>query len=469
MNLTVKGVAKILRADTSGPPFALFPPVSIDTRTIKPGEIFWALKGPNFDGHDYVKAALDKQAAGAVVKSSWRGVNPQDYPDKIFLTVSDTQEALTKLAGWWRCLMEIPVIAITGSIGKTTTKEWASVLLGKKYRVFKTPGNRNNVIGLPLALLNLAIYHQIAIVEMGANHENEISELCRIAAPTHGLITKIAPVHLEGFRDIDGVIRAKKELYDYVREYGKILAPAHDPVIMRMVEGQKVIGFGIGAPPPGIEFEQYIQVNLVGHSPKGQPILGMEDKQATLNVVGDLWIPAAVAAVAIARTFDVSTRDIIAGLSEMEAGWGRLKSFDIKGMEIWDDTYNSNPESLKAAIELLVSRPARRRILVMGDMLELGADEEKLHRDIGAFLNDHPVDLIMTYGRRAYWIADCISSDRKKVVESFTEQDALAARLKDILKSGDAALFKASRGMFLEQVLIRLFPEIEEYYKEIEH
>jgi len=469
MNLTVIEVAKILRADLSGPGFKLFPTVSIDTRIIRPGEIFWALKGPHFDGHDFVDAALKSGVAGAVVSTGWHGSYAGSSPETIFLRVNDTEKALVKLASWWRKRTEIPVVAITGSIGKTTTKEWASVLLAKKYRVFKTPGNRNNLIGLPLALLDLAIYHQIAVIEMGANHQNEISKLCRIAAPTHGLITRIAPVHLEGFGDINGVIRAKRELYDYLRQKGKILAPAHDPVVMGLTGGAKVIGFGIGAPPPGIEFENYFRVDVVGHSPGGQPILEVENQQVALNVIGDLWIPSAVAAAAIARTFEVPVKDVVSGLAEVEPEWGRLKSFHIEGVEVWDDTYNSNPESLRAAVDVLLSRPAKRHILVVGDMLELGSDEEKLHREIGTFLTDRLFDMLFTVGKRAAWIGENVPAGLKKIIESYPDNPALTKRLTGLFKAGDAVLFKASRGVAMEQVLVKLFPEIEQYYKSHRH
>jgi len=465
MNLTVIEVAKILRADLTGPGFKLFPRVSIDTRTIRPGEIFWALKGPNFDGHDFVDAALKSGAVGAVVSAGWRGSQTMGSPETIFLRVADTEKAVVKLASWWRRRADIPVVAITGSIGKTTTKEWAAELLAKKYRVFKTPGNKNNLIGLPLAMLDLAMYHQIAVVEMGANHQNEISRLCKIAAPTHGLITRIAPVHLEGFGSIEGVIRAKGELYDYLKQKGKILAPVHDSVVMGLTVGAKVIGFGIGAPPKGVELDKYFRVDMVGHTNSGNPIVEIENQQVTLNVVGDLWIPSAVAAAAIARTFNVPVKDVVSGLAELEPAWGRLKSFHIEGVEVWDDTYNSNPESLKAAIDLLLSRPAQRHILVVGDMLELGSDEEMLHRQIGSYLSDRPFHMLFAIGKRAAWIADNVTTDPGKTIESYPDLKTLIKRLTRLFKPGDAVLFKASRGVTLEQVLVKLFPEIEQYYR----
>ena len=462
-------VAKVLRAELTGAGAQPFPAISIDTRTLKPGDIFWALKGPNFDGHDFVEVALKKQASGAVVNLEWYRKHSVDSKDKIFLEVDDTGTALTRLAAWWRKRMNIPVVAITGSIGKTTTKDWAAAILSKRYRVFKTPGNRNNLVGLPLAMIDLALYHQIAVMEMGANHEGEIAQLCRIVAPTHGLITRIAPVHLEGFGDIGGVIRAKSELYKYLEADGEILAPAHDPVVMNLVKGKEIIGFGLGDPPSDTTFKDYYRVDIIGHSKLGQPILKIEGHRATLKAVGDLWIPAAVAAAAIARTFEIPVRDIVEVLSEIEPGPGRLKSFNIDEIEIWDDTYNSNPESLKAAIELLCSRPAKRRILVVGDMMELGSTEEELHRNIGTFLQDRPVDALFTIGQRASWIAESIPKNTRIKIEIFQEHEPLIKHLKKLLKPGDAVLFKASRTIFLEQVVIALFPGIAKHYQGIEH
>ena len=283
VNLGVKDVAKILRAELSGPTNGMFPPVSIDSRTLKPGEIFWALKGPNFDAHDFVDNVLNRGASGAIVNQSWRGARAWESPDKILLEVEDTDSALVKLAIWWRERFDIPVIAITGSIGKTTTKDWAATLLSAKYEVFKTPGNRNNLIGLPLSLLDLDQFHQIAVMEMGANHIGEIAQLCQIAAPTIGMITKIAPAHLEGFGSRDGVVQAKKELYNYIGDKGKLLVPAQDQELLKLAEGKPIIGFGLGDPLNDANFEQYFGATLIGHSSIGQPIFEIEGHQVTLK------------------------------------------------------------------------------------------------------------------------------------------------------------------------------------------
>lgn len=461
MNLGVKDVAKILRAGLFGPGSGMFPRVSIDSRSLKSGEIFWALKGPNFDAHDFVDDAFGKGASGAVVDQSWRGARAWEDPDAILLEVEDTGAALIKLATWWRKRFDIPVVAITGSIGKTTTKDWAATLLGAKYEVFKTPGNRNNLIGLPLSLLDLDRFHQIAVVEMGANHIGEIADLCNIANPTVGMITKIAPAHLEGFGSRDGVVRAKKELYDYIGDRGTLLVPVHDQELLGMAEGKSIVGFGLGELPEGIEIEQYFGATVVGHSDIGQPILDIEGNQATLKIVGDLWLPSVIAAVAIARYFDVPLEDIVSGLRKLEPSPGRLRRYDISGIEVWDDTYNSNPESLKAAIELVRSRKANRKIIVLGDMYELGNSEEILHREIGDCLVEHPVDALFTYGDRAVWIGEQAARSNM-LVESYFDEKALAQRLGEFLKPGDAVLFKASRSMFLERVLHSLFPTIAE-------
>jgi UDP-N-acetylmuramoyl-tripeptide--D-alanyl-D-alanine ligase len=439
----------------------MFPRVSIDSRSLKPGEIFWALKGPNFDAHNFVDDALGKGASGAVVDQSWRGARVWDDSDSILLEVEDTGAALIKLATWWRERFDIPVVAITGSIGKTTTKDWAATLLGAKYEVFKTPGNRNNLIGLPLALLDLDRFHQIAVVEMGANHIGEIADLCDIADPTVGMITKIAPAHLEGFGSRDGVVKAKKELYDYIGDRGTLLVPVHDQELLELAEGKPIAGFGLGDLPEGVDVEQYFGATVVGHSDIGQPILDIEGQRAALQIVGDLWLPSVIAAVAVARYYDVSLEDIVSGLSKLEPSPGRLRRYDISGIEVWDDTYNSNPESLKAAIELVRSRKANRNIMVLGDMCELGDAEEELHGEIGDFLVEHPVDALFTYGNRAVWIGEPASKS-DMLVELYHDEKALAQRLGEYLKPGDAVLFKASRSMFLERVLYTLFPTIAE-------
>jgi UDP-N-acetylmuramoyl-tripeptide--D-alanyl-D-alanine ligase len=437
----------------------MFPRVSIDSRSLKPGEIFWALKGPNFDAHNFVDEALRKGASGVVVDQSWRGARVWDDSGAILMEVKDTGAALIKLAAWWRERFDIPVIAITGSIGKTTTKDWAATLLGAQYEVFKTPGNRNNLIGLPLSLLDLDRLHQIAVVEMGANHIGEIADLCHIADPAVGMITKIAPAHLEGFGSREGVVQAKKELYDYIGDRGKLLVPVHDQELLGLAEGKSIVGFGLGDPPEGVDVEQYFGATVVGHSDIGQPILDVEGHRATLQIVGDLWLPSVIAAIAVARYFEVPLEDIISGLSKLEPSPGRLRRYDISGIEVWDDTYNSNPESLKAAIELLRSRDAQRKIVVLGDMCELGDAEEELHREIGDFLVENPVDALFTYGDRANWIGEqAAKSDM--LVESYHVQKSLTEHLAEYLQPGDAVLFKASRSMFLERVLYDMFPTI---------
>jgi UDP-N-acetylmuramoyl-tripeptide--D-alanyl-D-alanine ligase len=469
MNLTIREIAQILRADVSGSEEQILSSVSIDTRTLKLGDIFWALKGINFDGHDFVVEAFRKGAIGAVVNQDWNEPAALSTSNTILIKVDDTNKSLKHLASWWRNRFEIPVIAITGSIGKTTTKDWLTEILATKYNVFKTPGNRNNLVGLPLALLDLESCHQIAVVEMGANHQGEIVELCRIAVPTHGLITCIAPVHLEGFGNLDGVKKTKGELCDYLRPKGTVFLPIHDPILRKLAKGNKIVGFGSSVQPSNLSMEQYIRINVVGHSALGQPILEIEGQKVTLKTIGDIWIPAATAAAAIAKYFEVPVEDIITCLADLDAGPGRLKSFSSMGMEIWDDTYNSNPESLKAAINLLVSRPANRHIAVIGDMLELGETEEQWHNDVGDYIKPKNLDAVFTYGPRAAWIAQGIDTNSKITVESFQDQKPLTERLKKFLKPGDAVLFKASRAMFLERVLCQLFPEIADYYKHLPH
>jgi UDP-N-acetylmuramoyl-tripeptide--D-alanyl-D-alanine ligase len=420
--------------------------VSTDTRTIRAGQLFVALRGPNFDAHQFVGAAASAGAAAAVVEIETAAHLP-------FLRVSDTRVALGTLASAWRQEFSLPLVAVTGSNGKTTVKEMIASILAQCGPVLATKGNRNNDIGVPLTLFNLGAEHRSAVIEMGANHPGEIARLCAIAKPTIAVITLCAPAHLEGFGSIEGVARAKGEIVAGLPADGVAVLNADDPYLdlWRTLAGRRrVITFGLSA---GADFSARLHNNGDPAHNKFTLVTRSGEIEVDLALPGRHNVMNALAAVACAYATGADLDAIRAGLSAMQAVKGRLVSKSgISGARIIDDTYNANPASLRAAIDVLVKYPGQHW-LVLGDMGELGADAQTLHHEAGIEAQARGVHRLFATGP----LSRATIAAFGKGSEHFTDTDALVSKLRKELIGHSAAgvtvLVKGSRAMQLERVV----------------
>ncbi|TAE13246.1 MAG: UDP-N-acetylmuramoyl-tripeptide--D-alanyl-D-alanine ligase [Bacteroidetes bacterium] len=364
------------------------PQITTDSRNIPAGAIFFALKGPNFNGNTFALEAL-KQGASSVVVDEDLGV-----ADARIFYVEDVLKALQDLAKMHRNQLQIPVIGITGSNGKTTTKELISAVLAKKYNTATTQGNLNNHIGIPITLLRIQQQHQIAVVEMGANHQKEIEGYCKYALPTHALITNCGKAHLEGFGGVEGVRKGKGELYDYARLYGRTVFACDDyDYLHTMSQGiDDLVWYGTN------------QGTVTGQVAASEPFLqvAVQTPQGNATIqtqlVGDYNLPNILSAVTIGLHFEVPLTDIQAAIENYAPTNSRSQLLQWQGNHVILDAYNANPTSMKAAIENFAKSTAAHKVVVIGAMAELGTESIAEHRAIVKLLKEHTWQAVALVG-----------------------------------------------------------------------
>lgn len=421
---------------------------SIDSRSVAPGELFFAVKGERLDGHDYVTSALEKGAVAAVVRND----QLQRYSDKArLLAVDDTLVALQKLATAVRRLWGKPLIGITGSAGKTTTKEAIAHVLATRFRVLKSEGNFNNHFGLPLMLLKLEAEHDVAVIEMGMSHAGEIRALAKIAQPGIGVVTNVGPVHLEFFDSLAGIARAKYELVESLPSNGCAILNADDDYVSqfgRDFKG-KVITYGTKSTA------EVRAENVQSHGTEGtqfEVVTPSGGEQARLPLVGEHNVLNALAAVSVGLARGMTLADCVAALATLKPADKRGQVLQLGNITVINDCYNSNPKALNAMIDALASMKARRRIVVAGEMLELGPAGEEMHRDAGRHLAEKKIDLLVGVRGLAQAMVDGAREAGAKAEFVATPEQAgewLARETRD----GDVVLLKASRGVKLEKAL----------------
>jgi len=412
------------------------PAVQTDTRKLKPNDIFFALKGPNFNGNAYAEAALQAGAALAVIDEEAY----YTQPEKMML-VKDALHTLQELALWHRRQLNIPILAITGSNGKTTTKELVSTVLASTYKTVATVGNLNNHIGVPLTLLSIPASTQIAVIEMGANHQHEIEAYCRIALPTHGIITNIGKAHLEGFGGEEGVRKAKGELYDYLREHdGTVFLCNQYPYLLDMSKGMmEVITYG----------EK--DADFTGRALAESAFLGVQvtsdEAIGTLQtrLTGAYNFPNVMAAVAVGLYFNVPPANIKAAIEGYVPSNNRSQVIQQGSNTIIMDAYNANPSSMKAAIENFTGINASKKVLLLGAMMELGPDSVKEHQALADLL------------QRTHWHAVVlVGGDFSKINHPYVYLDNAAAAanwLQQQQFTDTYILVKGSRSIGMEKVI----------------
>ncbi len=414
--------------------FLQHPSIQTDTRKLKEGDIFFALKGPNFNGNLFAKQALDAGAAYVVADE------PAGFSDKRVIQTGDVLYTLQELAKYHREQFDIPFIAITGSNGKTTTKELLHEVLNSTYITYTTKGNLNNHIGIPLTLLSVGMDAEMAVIEMGANHRHEIEGYCKYALPTHGIITNCGKAHLEGFGGIEGVRKAKGELYDFLREHGGTVFLMKDyDYLLEMSKGIKhVQTYGTAdADVEGIAIynKEMLEVQLL----KGAGI----DTIKT-NLVGAYNLPNVLVAVAVGKYFKVPDEKIKAALENYTPSNSRSQLIVKNGNKIILDAYNANPTSMKAAIEN-ISKINGDKVLLLGGMMEMGAESIKEHEEL--------VKLIAGYNWKAVAL---VGGDFNKIEHPynyFTTSSEAGQWLKEQHFTDTTILVKGSRSMQMEKVL----------------
>jgi len=408
--------------------------VCTDTRSLDENQLFFALKGPSFNGDDFALKAIKNGALYAIVSEHCKEKN-----DKI-IPVSDPLKTLQDLAKFHRDRLEIPVIGLTGSNGKTTTKELINAVLSSEYKTLCTQGNLNNHIGVPLTLLGLQPSHEIAIIEMGANHQGEIAELCRIANPNLGLITNFGKAHLEGFGTIEGVIKGKSELYEHLIHVGGVIFFNEEDSIQK----EKLATYD-NRSSYGLVEEADTYLELLQTAPT--LTLKWENLELSSSLFGEYNALNIAAALAIASFFEVDPTSVQQSINNYQAKQMRSEVRTINGKQLFLDAYNANPSSLKVSLETFKSLNWENTALVIGDMFELGEEAEKEHRAI--------VDLIIALGFDEVYLVGKHFQQTNHPFKGFETTTDLLENFPESLRDKNIYL-KASRSMTLEKVLDKL-------------
>lgn len=429
--------------------------VSIDTRTLRQGDLFFAIRGPNNDGHSYVEAALARGAAGAVVDTQFP--IPPDFPsDRILLQVEDTHQALKYLATDVRRTWRGSLIAITGSMGKTTTKEFAAQVLQTEFSVYRSPGNYNNLFGLPLALFGLGEEDHIGIFELGMSAPGEIAEMCRIARPDIGVLTNVAPVHLAFFSSIADIARAKAELAQGLPADGLLVYNEDDPLVREIAGnyGGRKISFGMTS-------EADVRARDVEITGLNETCFRLSydgiDRKAMIPLAGTHFVQNALPAVALGIQFRLPLDQIVESLQLLHHAHMRGQTMHFKeGFTVIDDSYNSNPRALMQMTATLCRIPTyMRRILVAGEMLELGDSSDALHYECGAWAARCGVNLLIGVKGSAREIVRGAAAAglQEDQVRFFAEIEPAIEFIDQKVQVGDLVLVKGSRGVHLEKIV----------------
>ncbi len=448
MKLSLSRIAEFLSAQKTFLGDDVAQAYGIDSRTIGRGQLFFAVKGERLDGHDFVDSALEKGAVAAVVQKDQL---PRYKSGQRLLGVDDTLSGLQTLATAVRKLWGKTLIGVTGSAGKTTTKEAIAHVLSAKSRVLKSEGNFNNHFGLPLMLLKLESEHEVAVIEMGMSHAGEIRALAKIAQPEMGVVTMVAPVHLEFFASIADIARAKYELVESLPSNGVAVLNADDPYVSQFGRGFKgrVVMYGTRSTA------DVCVENIEARGTDGSEfdvVAGGKRVRARLPLVGEHNILNALAAIAVGMQRGFSVSEAAEALGSLRPADKRGQVLQLGNITVINDCYNSNPKALDAMVDALAAMPASRRIVVAGEMLELGPAAEEMHRASGEHAAEKKMDVVVGVRGLAEKIVDGARARGVRAEFVATPEDAgewLAAHAKD----GDVVLLKASRGVKLEKAL----------------
>lgn len=451
-DLTLYEIVKAVEGSYGYPSTEIISSVSTDTRKITKGCVFIALRGDKFDGHDFVKQAIELGAVAAITEKPVEGVK--------CIIVDNTKKALADLARYYRSRFNPILVGVTGSVGKTTTKEMIALVLSGKYLTLKTEGNFNNEIGLPHTLLNLTSEHEAAVIEMGMSDFGEISMLSQISRPSIAVITNIGYSHIENLGSREGILKAKLEIIDGTSHDAPLILNGDDDMLANLKDevNRDIVFYGINNPnvdvrATDIEIKDGVTTFVITYW--GKTI------SAKLNCVGMHNVLNALAAFSVGIMAEIEPEKIVEKLAEFIPS-GLRQSIVKKGEQtIIIDCYNAAPDSMKASLAILSElspMPGGRRIAVLGDMLELGSMSQKLHEQVGEYVFNSKTDILVCYGNDSKYIAEKAKELGLLNSRFFSDKSETVSYLKEIIKKNDLLLFKASRGIKLEEV-------IEEIYK----
>lgn len=422
--------------------------LSTDSRTLQSGDLFVALRGENFDGHRFVEKAVERGAAGAVVERTWKAITPSSFP---LIRVDDVLAAYQRIAAEYRRSLSLKVIAITGSNGKTTTKDFVAAALGYRFRVTKTEGNFNNHVGLPRTMLEASSTDEIAVWEMGMNHPGEIAALAKLALPDVAIITNVGIAHIEFMGTREAIAKEKGALAEAIGAEGTLILNADDPFSQEIASRTRAKVIFAGTE------KGTVRATDLRQSAEGSEFTILEGAhrcRAQLPVPGLHMVQNALLAVAAGRVFGLSIEDCAVGLASAPLTKARLQIKTIHGVEFIDDSYNANPESVRAALRTLAELETDgRRIAVLGEMGELGSESQRGHREVGEAAASFKIDQLIAIGEKAATIAEAAREaglENSRTVASAQEAGDLIA---EESTAGDLVLIKGSRSARTERVL----------------
>lgn len=448
MNLTIKEIADFCGVEThlNGS----ISKISTDSRDVDGETLFVALKGERFDANDFVGEVLEK-GAKAVVCSRFDG------NDERVLLVEDTGKALLDIAKGYREKFKIPVIALTGSVGKTTSKGMIYAVVSKKYNTLKTAGNLNNEIGVPKTLFGLEESYEAAVIEMGMNHFGEISVLSKTVQPDIAVITNVGTAHIENLGSREGILKAKLEIRDGMKKDTPLIVNGDNDMLASFSSDEfKIIRFGLDK-----DNDMYAE-NIV-QTPDGNrftAVYGDEKAEVFVPAVGLHNVYNALCAMCVGAVLGYTLKESAEGVADFESEGMRQKVREVRGMTFIEDCYNANPDSMSAALETLKTLKKTRTIAVLSDMLELGSYSEKAHREVGEKTAQTGCDYVFTFGEQAKNISESASENGVNA-KAFSDKAELTKYLDGFLKEGDTVLFKGSRGMKTEEIFKTLYKEWE--------
>ncbi len=453
--LKIKDIASAVGAENSAE--TLVHCIDTDSRTITEGSLFVALRGENFDGHKYVDSALEKGAAYALVDHG-------DEKDDRLIFCKDTEQGFLDIAGWYRDQFAVKVIGITGSVGKTTTKEMIAAVLESKYSTLKTAGNFNNRVGMPKTLFNLNDEHECAVIEMGMNQFGEISDLTRRAKPDLAVITNIGVQHIEFLGSREGILKAKMEIREGMKDGSPLILCGDDDLLGSFEDERfRIVRYGIDNKSCPITAE-----NIELAEGETRFLLCANDKKmpASIPTFGIHNVLNALAAYAVGKEFGMDDDEIIAAFKNYVPSGMRQRLVDFKGMTVVEDCYNCGPDSLKAAIKAFASMKVEgKKIMILGDMLELGDFAQQLHHECGKLAGEQGIDVLFCCGELSKatfegFAEEASTKDSCYKIDRNVMGEELLRQIKNgTIKAGDSLWFKASHGVHLEDIIKRIYEE----------
>lgn len=439
---TLKEAAAALGKTANGD--AVISEISTDTRKITPGSLFICLKGERFDAHDFAPKAAELGAAAFMVE------HPVDV-DLPCIIVENTGKAMLELSAWYRRKFSIPVVGLTGSVGKTTTKEFIALVLGAKYKTLKTQGNLNNEIGVPQMLFKMDSETEAAVIEMGMNHRGEIHRLTSAVRPTIALITNIGTSHIENLGSREGILNAKLEILDSMEKGSKLLINSDNDMLATVKRDDfKIIKFAIDD-----KSADYIAKDIEegDNSTSFTVCFSGEERKITVPTVGRHNVYNALAAFSVGREIGIDADDAASALANYVPAGMRQRSVDVGKIHVIEDCYNASPDSMNAALTTLAGRKEGKKIAVLADMLELGDYSPKAHESVGKKAAELNIDMVLAYGDYAKLYVSAAKENGLKNAYHFETKEELAEKLFESADPGDNVLFKGSRGMRLEDIM----------------